>query len=345
MSSKIARDPRIDPRIKAAFGGFDLVVPPEVANRKELLAIESTPEADAASAGMNQFCDSMGTEALAPSAGLRTTKMQFTSSPDGNTVQIVLIRPDTAETLPCVYYIHGGGMMMMSCFNENYLAWARMIAANGVAVVMVDFRNALRPSSAPEVAPFPAGHNDCMSGLKWLVKEAASHGIDPKRILLAGESGGANLALGLTIKLGRTGDMNIIKGVYVLCPYILGKWPAPQAPSSTENEGLFISLHNNRGRMAYGIEAFDRRDPIAWPGFATVEDVRGFPPTVINVNECDPLRDEGILLYRLLLEAGVQARCRQIMGTTHGVEVFPACCPDISRDAAAHIAMVALVSS
>ena len=52
--------------------------------------------------------------------------------------------------------------------------------------------------------------------------------------------------------------------------------------------------------MAYGIEAFKNSDPLAWPGFATKEDVTGLPPTVISVNECDPLRDEGIAFYRLV---------------------------------------------
>jgi len=59
---------------------------------------------------------------------------------------------------------------------------------------------------------------------------------------------------------------------------------------------------------------------------------------VISVNECDPLRDEGIGFYRLLLKSGVAARCRQVMGTIHGTEVFAICCPDISRDTASDIA-------
>jgi hypothetical protein len=44
----------------------------------------------------------------------------------------------------------------------------------------------------------------------------------------------------------------------------------------------------------------------------------------------DPLRDEGISFYRLLMHSGVRARCRQVMGTIHGTEIFPTCCPDIS---------------
>ena len=85
----------------------------------------------------------------------------------------------------------------------------------------------------------------------------------------------------------------------------------------------------------------EARDPLAWPSFAGPEDVAGFPPTVINVNECDPLRDEGINYYRLLLAAGVPARCRQMMGTMHGTEIFSIACPDISRDTARDIAAFA----
>jgi acetyl esterase len=236
--------------------------------------------------------------------------------------------------VPCVYYIHGGGMTIMSCYSGNYRAWGKIIAANGVAVAMVDFRNALVPSSAPEVAPFPAGLNDCVSGLKWVHANSAKLNIDPTRIVIAGESGGGNLTLATGLKLKRDGDVGLIKGLYALCPYIAGEWPQPQYPSSTENNEILLDLHNNRGAMGYGIEAFRARNPLAWPAFATAEDITGFPPTVISVNECDPLRDEGVSFYRLLMHNGVRARCRQVMGTIHGTEIFPTCCPDISHNTA-----------
>ena len=63
---------------------------------------------------------------------------------------------------------------------------------------------------------------------------------------------------------------------------------------------------------------------------------------MISVNECDPLRDEGIDFYRLLLQAGVPARCRQVMGTIHGTEIFAIACPDISRDTARDLAAFCL---
>ena len=338
MPSKLIADPRIDPRIKAMFGGWDVRPMANVASREELLAIEHSDTGKAAAAALKKFLDLCDNETIAPSAGLSIRSESVTSSPDGNKINIQFIRPDNGERVPCVYYIHGGGMYMLSCYERNYQAWGKIIAANGVAVAMVDFRNSISPSSVPEVAPFPAGLNDCVSGLKWVHANSRALNIDPDRVIVAGESGGGNLTLATGLKLKQDGDLALIKGLYALCPYISGEWPLPQYPSSIENNGILMDLHNNRGAVAYGIEEFRARNPLAWPAFATAEDIKGLPPAIISVNECDPLRDEGILFYRLLVQNGVHARCRQVMGTIHGTEIFPICCPEISHDTAADIA-------
>ena len=177
-----------------------------------------------------------------------------------------------------------------------------------------------------------------MSGVRWVSAHGRELGIDPDRIVVAGESGGGNLTLATGMRLVREGDVGIVRGLYALCPYIAGQWPQERFPSSIENNGLILDLHNNRPAMAYGIDALERRDPLAWPSFATEDDVRGLPPTVISVNECDPLRDEGVAFYRTLLRANVPARCRQLMGTIHATEIFQMACPDISRSTAADLA-------
>jgi acetyl esterase/lipase len=336
--ANMADDPRIDPRIKAVFANLELGSVTNVQNREEILATANSDEGRAAEEFLRGFLDLSDNEELAPSAGLDISDHEFISNPDGNTIKLRFIRPQSSEPVPCVYYIHGGGMKTMSCYYGNYQAWGRMIAANGVAVAMVDFRNAVSPSSAPEVAPFPAGLNDCVSGLHWLVAQAEALAIDPGKIIISGESGGGNLTLATGMTLLRQGQMDLVQGLYALCPYIAGSWPLPENPSSEENNGLLLDLHNNYGRIGYGIDAFERRDPLAWPGFATEDDVTGLAPTIISVNECDPLRDEGINFYRLLLRSGVAARCRQVMGTIHGTEIFPATCPEISGDTAADIA-------
>jgi acetyl esterase len=338
MPSKLAADPRIDPRIKAIFGAMDMPPSPDAKSREAMLAEANSPEALGRGGAQKAAFDAVDNEQIAPKKGLKIWTEKVVSAPDGNAINIQMIRPETDETLACVYYIHGGGMMTLSCFDGPWRAWGRIIASFGVAVAMVDFRNCLSPSSVPEVEPFPAGLNDCVSGLKWVHANAAKLGIDPSRIVVAGESGGGNLTLATGLKLKQDGELGLIKGLYALCPYIAGKWPLPENPSSTENDGIFLSLHNNRGAMAYGMEAFERRDPLAWPGFATADDVKGLPPTIISVNECDPLRDEGINFYRLLIANGVAARCRQVMGTVHGTEIFSIACPDISYDTASDMA-------
>lgn len=339
MPARIENDPRLDPRIRAAFAGLPSGIPqPDVSSREELLAQEHSPAGLAAIAYQNKLFDAMDSAEVAPSAGLTVRTETFASAPDGNTVSIQFIRPDRDETLPCVYYIHGGRMAFSSCYEGNYKTWGRMIAATGVAVAMVDFRNSVHPDASAEIAPFPAGLNDCVSGLMWVQANAIALGIDPARIVLAGESGGGNLALAVAMKLKQDGQLSHIQGIYAMCPYIAGEWPQPQYPSSSDNEGIFISVQNNRSTMAYGIEAFNARNPLAWPAFATPADVEGFPPVVISVNECDPLRDEGIAFYRLLIASGVSARCRQLMGTCHGIEILPVICPDIARSTARDLA-------
>ena len=338
MAYDIAADPRLDPRIKAILAGIPPFAASDVANRETLLAEANSDAARQEAELFRSFMELCDTEEAAPSAGLRIRTEQVISAPDGNTINLQVIRPDTDEVLACVYYIHGGGMASLSCYDGMYRGWGKLIAANGVAVVMVDFRNALVASSVPEVAPFPAGLNDCVSGLRWVVSSAANLKVDPARIVVAGESGGGNLTLATGLKLKRDGDLGLVKGLYALCPYIAGQWPTPESPSSVENNGILLDLHSNRGAVGYGIDAFNERNPLAWPSFATIEDVAGLPPTVINVNECDPLRDEGINFYRMLLRAGVPARCRQMMGTMHGTEIFTIACPDVSRDTARDIA-------
>ncbi|MCB1732431.1 MAG: alpha/beta hydrolase, partial [Halieaceae bacterium] len=182
--SKMNEDPRIDPRIKALFGIMPAVSFSDVESRQQALEEANSPEALARMKQMEGMFELIDNEQVAPSAGLEISTHEFISSPDNNTIKLQFIRPASDETLPCVYYIHGGGMQSMSCFVGMYRAWGKIIAAQGVAVAMVDFRNCLTPSSAPEVAPFPAGLNDCVAGVKWLASQAGELNIDPGHIVV-----------------------------------------------------------------------------------------------------------------------------------------------------------------
>ncbi len=338
MTNRATTDPRIDPRIKALFAGAPpATVLPEVADRETLLAMAR------AGAGLIQTpgFPAEPFEALVPSAGLTVETRAIPSQPGGNSINLLIVTPQGPGPFACVYYIHGGGMMMGSCFDANFAAWARMIAHQGAVAVLVDFRNCLHPSSVAEVAPFPAGLDDCVSGLRWVHDHAAELAIDPARIVVGGESGGGNLALATALRLNRDGDVAKLAGIYVMCPYLAGEWPGGPGTSADENAGILMDARSGYGAVAYGIDELHKRNPLAWPGFASTADVAGFPPTVVAVNECDPLRDDGVAFYRLLLRANVPARCRVVMGTVHATEVYILPCPEISRDAARDIVALA----
>lgn len=206
MPSKLMDDARIDPRIKAAFQHFDYPTLGDVASRADLLAEANSDAGRAGARGMAAWLVTFDNEQAAPSDGLAVSTLQIPPQPDGNEINLLMTRPVGDECLPCVYYIHGGGMQSLSCFDGNYKAWARLIAAHGVAVIMVDFRNALYPSSAAEVAPFPAGLNDCVAGVEWVRENSATLNIDPARIIIAGESGGGNLTLAAGMALKSLGN-------------------------------------------------------------------------------------------------------------------------------------------
>src|SRR3984885_9984547 len=137
MTTKLQLDPRVDPRIKKFFAGMPDMTKPNVGSREELLAQEHSAEGLAANAKRVALFNSMDREDIAPSAGLTVRTETFTSAPDGNTIRIQYIRPEGDQTLPCIYYIHGGRMAFSSCYEGNYKAWGRMIAARGLAVAMV----------------------------------------------------------------------------------------------------------------------------------------------------------------------------------------------------------------
>src|ERR1700722_5769851 len=205
MPYDLAGDNRLDPRLKALLSFIPSLSATDAASRDEVIADANTEKAREGAELFRTFMDLCDTEETAPSAGLSVHTEKIVSEPDGNTINLQVIRPDTNEKVACVYYIHGGGMPSLSSYEGMYRGWGKITAANGVAVGMVDFRNSVVASSVPEVAPFPAGLNDCVSGLKWVVENAAELNVDSDRIVVAGESGGGNLTLATGMKLKRDG--------------------------------------------------------------------------------------------------------------------------------------------
>lgn len=277
--------------------------------------------------------------------GLTMTK-HSTTGPEGNTISMHFFRPTGSEPIPCVYWMHGGGLTTYSITAFPEQLFYRMLARQGVGVCAVEFRNSMEPTElAPQVAPYPGGLNDCYAGLEWLNAKKSELGVSDQ-ICLAGASGGANLALATAMKAKKAGQLSLLSsGIFAVCPFIAGSWPRDKL-----NKGILGESHNTedpyyppKGKQAsvsYGsLAAFDAKDPLAWPGFATEEDVKSLPPVHLTVSELDVFRDEGVNFYRLCAKAGVQATCQIDMGLDHcdQIDCGPDI-PDIFANFLAHIA-------
>ncbi|MBS1895079.1 MAG: alpha/beta hydrolase fold domain-containing protein [Actinobacteria bacterium] len=244
---------------------------------------------------------------------------------DGFEIELRIHRPaDSTGTLPGVIYYHGGGMTMISAFNKVHQRWCHDLAASGMVAIGVNFRNAYHPEG---IRPFPTGLEDCFTALRWVDENREKLGIGS--LIVIGESGGANLALAVTLMAKREGELDRIDGVYAQVPYISCGYgwdddrKRRELPSLVDLEGYFISIRGNEMLAEiYDPGGRNSENPLCWPYHATVEELAGLPPHVIVVNELDPLSDEGIAYFRKLQRAGVPAVGRVNLGLIHAAEMI-----------------------
>jgi acetyl esterase len=315
-------DPRADPRMVAALApfGLDGAQPPlpvtPTSAREELLTFAQASERGFGAAFAALFTG------LEPVDGLAHETVTI-DGVDGNDITLYVHRPsprdDDAATLPVVVHLHGGGGVILSATDGCYARWRDELAASGLVVVGVEFRNG---AGALGNNPYPAGLNDCASAVRWIISQRRQLGVG--NVIVSGESGGGNLALAVALKAKREGWAGDIAGVYAMAPMIASPWDQPaDLPSQRENDGYFISceLLAVMGAM-YEWGGADADDPLCFPARATDDDLAGLPPHVISVNELDPLRDEGLAYQRRLVKNGVSAVGRIVVGTVHGGDVF-----------------------
>jgi acetyl esterase/lipase len=324
----LADDPRADPRMVAAMAPVGLAQRTPAQPVTVDTPVEALHEFNTmAEAGFDALFTSF-IDGLPAVAGVERS-VEVITGVDGNDITLYLHRPiDAAGLVPGVLHLHGGGMTILEASGASYQRWRDHLAATGMVVCGVEFRNA---SGKLGPHPFPAGLNDCTSALQWFAQQKVRFGIST--LVVSGESGGGNLSLATTLKAKRDGHLALIDGVYAQCPYISNAYevPATELTSLFENDGYFLSCEQMAVMaLIYDPSRQSATDPLAWPYHATVDDVAGLPPHVISVNELDPLRDEGLAYYRTLAHAGVAVVARTVNGTCHAGDcLFEGAMPDV----------------
>jgi len=213
--------------------------------------------------------------------------------------------PEGAGPFPVVVYFHGGGWVIAD--RKVYDGGARGIAKQANAVVIsVDYRR------APE-AKFPAAWDDALGSYKWALGNASKFKGDPKKVALAGESAGGNLALATAIAAR---DAGLPKPSHVLAVY-----PVTQTSLNTESylENA-IAKPLNRPMVKWFVDKTTRTP-------ADLKDKRlqlidanldGIAPSVTIINaRIDPLRSDGAKMEEALKKANVPVERRDYEGVTH----------------------------
>ena len=206
---------------------------------------------------------------------------------------------------PVLVYYHGGGWVLCDISSHQGICTA-MANAAGCVVVSVDYR------LAPE-HKYPAAAEDAYAALEWVAENAARLQGDPRRMAVAGDSAGGNLAAVACLmardRAGRQPTLQLL--IYPVTDYGF------DTPSYRENaEGFGLTLDDMKWFWGhYLTREEDGRQPYASPLRAA--DLSGLPPALVLTAEYDPLRDEGEAYAARLRQAAVQVSLVRYEGLIH----------------------------
>ncbi len=222
---------------------------------------------------------------------------------DGSAVRVRLYQPESAS-IPLLY-AHGGGFAIGGIAACDHIC-RRLAAEANAVVVSVEYR------LAPE-HPFPGPLHDCEDALDWLL----TRGFDNRRLVVAGDSAGGNLAAALALRLRDRGTP--LAGQLLV-------YPALDLTVSGAGvlgyRGIGLTAAECRLCAETYLAGADPTDPYASPLLAP--GLAGSAPALVVTVRHDPLHDEGGAYVARLHEAGVPATLLDLDDHAHGSLSVPA---------------------
>ena len=227
---------------------------------------------------------------------------------DGQTVKLNIMRPKGVKgVLPVFIFVHGGGWII-----GDYPTHKRMmrdlVEGSGAVGVFVEY------TRTPE-APYPTAVNEVYTATKWVSEHGSEINVDGKRLAIIGNSAGGNIAAVVSIMAKER------KGPEIKTAILM--WPTLDTDFTTESFKAFGA--DRFLTIPFMVKLYDlyvpdhskRNDIHVSPLLGTVEQLKGLPPTLIQVAENDVLRDEGEAYGRKLLDARVEATTVRYNGVIH----------------------------
>ena len=239
-------------------------------------------------------------------SGIEESEKTITT--DGYTIKLNVVRPEgVRDKLPVFMFIHGGGWVL-----GDYPTHKRMVrdlvVLTGFAAVFVNY------TRTPD-ARYPQAINEIYAATKWVAEHGEEINVDGRNMAVVGNSVGGNMTAATALKAKDQGGPEI--KVHIMM------WPVTDANFETESfkqfgEKRFLTTSLMKWMWdLYTNDPKQRKEIYAAPLQATVEQLKGLPPALIQVAESDILRDEGEAYGRKLDEAGVKATTVRYDGMIH----------------------------
>ena len=290
-SPNAATDPRIDPRVRAFLAEINKDTSPGW--------LLPGPQVRAGLTGL---------QAKTPVDMSGVSIAEKTIEQDGRSVKLYIVKPDKAQgPPPVILFIHGG--VWISGNFENHKRLVRdLVVGSCAAAVFVEY------TPIPD-AVYPTQIEESYAAAKWVAAHGAEIGVDGTRMAVAGNSVGGNMATVVALMAKDRGGPAI--------RFQLLLYPATDASVGTASYSDFESgRFLPRAFMQFGWDIYApdekmRADRYASPLRATLDQLRGLPPALIQTAENDPLRDEGEAYGHKLREAGVEVSATRYIGQIH----------------------------
>jgi acetyl esterase len=288
---EVADDPRLATEVKAFLkmlnsGSVPLETLPPLEARQVLVDAQASVQVDL--------------------SGIDESEKMITA--DGYPIKLNIVRPEGVKgTLPVFIFIHGGGWVL-----GDYPTHQRMVrdlvVLSGFAAVFVNY------TRTPD-ARYPQAIDEIYAATKWVADRGEEIGVDGKNLAVVGNSVGGNMTAVTSLMAKAKGGPHIKLQIMM--------WPIVDADFETSSYQQFGEkrfLTTPLMKWMYDMYIADpekRQDIYASPLQATIEQLKGLPPALIQVAESDILRDGGEAYGRKLDAAGVKVTTVRYNGMIH----------------------------
>lgn len=233
---------------------------------------------------------------------------QKTITENGKKISLTIVRPaGVKKTLPVFMFFHGGGWVLGD-FPTHERFVDDLVVGSGAVAVFVNY------TPSPE-AHYPVAIDQAYAATKWVAEHGKEINVDGRRLAVAGNSVGGNMATVVSMIAKDKGTPAI--------RYQVLFWPVTDAHFDTASykqfgEGHFLTRNMMKWFWdSYTTDAKQRQEIYASPLLAATAQLKGLPPALVQTAEFDVLRDEGEAYARKLDAAGVDVTAVRYNGMIH----------------------------